>query len=53
MDAPYFRVSSDRQTTEDQFDELIDLASNRAPHREYGVPRLHPRQVLLFFIRSR
>ena len=26
MDALYFRVSSDRQTTEDQFDELLATA---------------------------
>jgi DNA invertase Pin-like site-specific DNA recombinase len=35
MDSLYFRVSSDRQTTENQFDELVDVARKDAPGREW------------------
>ncbi len=35
MDALYFRVSSDRQTTENQFDELITAARTGDPGRDW------------------
>ncbi|HXR17705.1 MAG TPA: hypothetical protein VN777_16045 [Terriglobales bacterium] len=35
MDAMYFRVSSDRQTTENQFDELIAAARAGDPSRDW------------------
>ena len=35
MDALYFRVSSDRQTTENQFDELITAARIGDPARDW------------------
>lgn len=35
MDALYFRVSSDRQATENQFDELIAAARAGDPGREW------------------
>jgi len=35
MDALYFRVSSDRQTTENQFDELITAARAGDPARDW------------------
>ena len=35
MDALYFRVSSDRQTTENQFDELISAARAGDPGRDW------------------
>ncbi len=39
MDALYFRVSSDRQTTENQFDELITAARAGDPARDV-VPKM-------------
>ena len=36
MDALYFRVSSDRQTTENQFDELITAACTGDPARDWN-----------------
>jgi DNA invertase Pin-like site-specific DNA recombinase len=36
MDALYFRVSSDRQTTENQFDELITAAQASDPGRDWN-----------------
>ena len=36
MDALYFRVSSDRQTTENQFDELIAAARAGDPGRDWN-----------------
>lgn len=35
MDALYFRVSSDRQTTENQFDELLGVASKGSTERNW------------------
>jgi hypothetical protein len=47
MDALYFRVSSDRQTTENQFDELI---AGRARRR--SRPGLEPDPLAAASIRS-
>jgi hypothetical protein len=33
-DALYFRMSSDRQTTENQFDELLAVAHRDSPQRD-------------------
>lgn len=37
MDALYFRVSSERQTTENQFQDLLQVAERTAP-TETGPP---------------
>jgi DNA invertase Pin-like site-specific DNA recombinase len=38
-DALYFRVSSDRQTTENQFDELLGVAHKDGHHRDWDSVR--------------
>ena len=38
-DALYFRVSSDRQTTENQFDELLAVAHKDGPNRDWDCMR--------------
>ena len=38
MDALYFRVSSDRQTTENQFDDLLHVAERDGSGRDW--PRI-------------
>ncbi len=38
-DALYFRVSSDRQTTENQFDELLAVAHKDSPQRDWDTIR--------------
>ncbi|MBN8731758.1 MAG: recombinase family protein [Acidobacteria bacterium] len=41
MDALYFRVSSDRQTTENQFEDLVAVAQQCNPDRDwFGIRRL-------------
>ena len=42
MDALYFRVSSERQTTENQFEDLLQVAEKDGSARDWG----HIRQAL-------
>ena len=44
--ALYFRVSSHRQTTENQFEDLIQIAEREGPHRDW--PRI--RELLAMVI---
>jgi hypothetical protein len=39
MDALYFRVSSDRQTTENQFDDLLQIAEKDGSERDWNEIR--------------
>ena len=52
MDALYFRVSSDRQTTENQFDELIAAARAGDPARDWNRIRSELGGSLTFSERS-
>ena len=36
MDALYFRVSSERQTTENQFEDLLQVAEKDGSSRDWG-----------------
>jgi DNA invertase Pin-like site-specific DNA recombinase len=47
MDALYFRVSSDRQTTENQFDELLDVARRDGNGRDWERIGTDLRSVVL------
>ena len=39
MDALYFRVSSDRQTTENQFEDLLQIAEKDGSERDWNQIR--------------
>src|SRR5579871_962959 len=52
MDALYFRVSSDRQTTENQFDELIAAARASDPAREWDRIRSELGRAIVAEIRT-
>ena len=39
MDAQYFRVSSDRQTTENQFEDLLEVAEKDGSGRDWNLVR--------------
>ena len=52
MDALYFRVSSDRQTTENQFDELLDVAGKGGTERDWERIRADLRSCILAEMRT-
>ena len=39
MDALYFRVSTDRQTTKNQFEDLLQVAEKYDPQRDWSTIR--------------
>ena len=39
MDALYFRVSSDRQTTQNQYEDLVEIAERDDSGRDWGQIR--------------
>ena len=47
MDALYFRVSTDRQTTENQFEDLLEVAEKDGSGREWSQIRELLRQRIL------
>lgn len=52
MDALYFRVSSDRQTTENQFDELLSVALKNSPERDWNRIRADLSRCVIAEIRT-
>ncbi|MBI3684091.1 MAG: hypothetical protein HY235_27275, partial [Acidobacteria bacterium] len=46
MDALYFRVSSERQTTENQFDDLLQVAERDGAGRDWARMRELPSQCV-------
>src|SRR5690348_3115840 len=51
-DALYFRVSSDRQTTENQFDELLAVAHQDSPQRDWDSVRANLGRCIITEVRT-